>query len=318
MTFLLALTSCKNSTQKDEAICLSCDAEEEMQRASDELDKFDKIIIRYYNQIETNPTEVIKQTEILVKKVKTESDPNNVKWNKFGSLFELRAETYYKSGEYQNSINEIYNDEKNNQESLGGKFSFSSQDCIHLACNYVKLKDYKKAKLYLDSAGLGWYICDYVNANYYEVIGQKNKALQAYIEIKNDKSIDHYDYYQEALKRIVELSNPNPILLDELFYPSARSDNPICKTDNDRRTKIFDLINELPEVKSCKSCDVVSIYKEPKETNSSNYWIKVGHDNGSNFVSQFNFFVDTLTFEIKYLDTKTDKELTLNEWRKQK
>jgi hypothetical protein len=58
------------------------------------------------------------------------------------------------------------------------------------------------------------------------------------------------------------------------------------------------------------------VYKEPVETNSANYWIKVGHDNGSNMVSQFNFFVDTLTYEIRYLDTKSDKQLTLTEWRK--
>lgn len=73
----------------------------------------------------------------------------------------------------------------------------------------------------------------------------------------------------------------------------------------------------MPEVKACKTCNAVSIYKEPDETNSSNYWVKVGHDNASNLVSQFNFFVDTLTYEIKYFDTKADRLLTLPEWRNQ-
>lgn len=287
-----------------------------MQKADEELEKFDKIIIRYYNQIETDPTEVIKQTEILINQVKTEPDSNNVRWNKLSSLFGLRAETFYKKGDYQSSIKEIYREAKNTQEGIGGKFSLGTEDCIHLACNYVKLQDLAKAKTFLDSAGRSWYIVDYVNANYYEVVGNKQKALQAYIEIKNDKSIDHYYYYQDALKRIEELNKPTPKLLNELFYPSARSDNPICRTDNERRTKIFDLINDLPEVKACKTCDGISIYKEPDETNSSCYWVKVGHGS-ANLVSQFNFFVDTLTYEIKYYDTKEDRLLTLHEWRKQ-
>lgn len=297
---------------------MSCDAEDEMQRASDELDKFDKVIIGYYNTINNNPRKVISETQELIDKVKTEADPNNVKWNKLGSLFELRAETFYRIGEYENSIKEIYNDEQNNVETLKGEFSFSSQDCIHLACNYAKLKDYGKTKTFIDSAGRGWYIVDFINANYYELIGDKDKALKAYLQIKNDKSIDHYEYYQDALKRIAELNKPKPKLLDELFYPSARSDNEICKTDNARRDSVFKIVYDLPEVKACASCDVVSIYKEPDETNSSNYWIKVGHDNGSSLVSQFNFYVDTLTYEIKYLDTQTDKILTLEEWRKSK
>ena len=316
LTSFFVLAGCDNSTHTKGKVATSYNAQEQLQKASDELEKFDKIIIEYYNQIDASPTDVIKQTEILINKVKTEPDSNNVRWNKLGSLFGLRAETFYKEGEYQNSIIEIYNEAQNMQEALGGAISLGSEDCIHLACNYVKLKDFSKAKKFLDSAGRSWYIFDYVKANYYEVVGDKNKALQAYVEIKNDKSIDHYYYYQGALKRIEELNKPVPKLLNELFYPSARSDNPICKTDNERREKIFDLINQLPEVKACKTCDGISIYKEPDETNSSNYWVKVGHGS-ANLGSQFNFFVDTLTYEIKYFDTKADRLLTLPEWRKQ-
>lgn len=317
MTCFFALVSCNNSTHKDAAILPSNNSQEELGKAGNELEKFDKIIIGYYNQIEINASYVIRQTDNLIRKVTSEPDSNNVRWNKLGSLFDLRAETFYKNGEYQNSIKEIYKAAKNNQESLGGEFSFGTEGYIHLACNYVKLNDFPKAKSYLDSAGRILYIANYVNANYYEVVGNRMKALQAYNAIKNDKSINHYYYYQDALKRIEELNKPSPKLLHELFYPSSRSDNPICKDDNERRDKIFDLINDLPEVKACKTCNLVSIYKEPDETNSSNYWVKVGHDNSSNLVSQFNFFVDTLTYEIKFFDTKTDKLLTLPDWRKQ-
>ncbi len=300
--------------QKDDAVGV----QERIQKQSDDLEKFDKIMIEYYSKIETSPTEVIKQTENLITKVKTEQDSNNVRWNKLSCLFDLRAETFYKMGGYQNSIREIYKKGKSNQEALGGRFSLGHQDCIHLACNFVKLKDFQKARIFLDSVAKGWYIVDYVISNYYEVIGNKDKALQSYYDIKKQESRDHYYYYKDALKRIEELNKPNPKLLNELYYPSDRPDNEICKTDNERRTKIFDLIDNLPEVKNCKSCDGVSVYKEPKETKSSKYWIRVGHYDGTELVSQFNFSVDTLTYEIRYLDTKTDKELALNEWRKQK
>jgi hypothetical protein len=312
------LASCKNSTHKETEVLTHYDAHLELEKASDELNKFDKIIIRYYNQIEAHATDVITQTDNLITKVTSDPDSNNVRWNKLSSLFDLRAETFYRKGDFQNSIREIYKAAKNMQEAYFDKeFSLGADDCIHLACNYVKLNDFPKAKTFLDSAGRGSYISDYVYANYYEVVGNKTKALQAYLEIKNDKSIDHYYHYQDALRRIEELNKPAPKLLSELFYPSARSDNPICRTDNERRTKIFDLINDLPEVKACNTCDGVSIYKEPDETNSSNYWVKVGNDNESVLVSKFDFFVDTLTFEIKYFDTKADRLLTLPEWRKQ-
>jgi hypothetical protein len=317
LTSFFALASCNNSTHKETAVSTHYDAHLELEKASEELNKFDKVIIGYYNQIETDATDVITQTDNLIKKVTSETDSNEVRWNKLGSLFDLRAETFYKKGDFKSSIKEIYKAAKNNQENFGGKLSFGPEDCIHLACNYVKLNDFPKAKAYLDSAGRGSYIADYVNANYYEVVGNKTKALQAYIEIKNNKSIAHYYYYQGALKCIEELNKPAPKLLNEIFYPSARSDNPICKDDNERRTKIFELINDLPEVKACKNCDVVSIYKEPDETNSSKYWVKVGHKNASVSVSKFDFFVDTLTYEIQYYDTKTDRLLTLPVWRKQ-
>lgn len=318
MTFIFTLTNCKNAPQKDEAICLSCDAEEEMQKASDELDKFDKIITDYYNLIETKPYTVINETNLLIEKVKSEADPNNVKWNKLGSLYDLRAETFYKIGEFEKSIYEIFEEAKNDKVTLGGELYIGDNSAIQLACSYIKLKDFSNAEKYLKKASRGWYLTDFIWANYYEVIGNKGQAIKAYREILKQDEHDHYTFYKDAQKRMSELSKPNAILLTEIYYPSDRQDIEICKTDNDKRTKIFDLINNLPEVKNCKECDMVSIYQEPKHTKSSKYWIKVGHNTGTNLDSQFNFFVDTLTLDITYLDTKTDKQLTLTEWRKLK
>jgi len=314
----LALANCKNVTRKDKAICLSCDAEEKMLKATDELDKFEEVLIGFYDQIKTNPGEVISKTEVLLEKVTTEPDSNNVRSNKLRYLYELRAETFYKSGKFQQSIEEIYKIEKNYQETLGGRFSFGQKECIHLACNYIKLGDYSKAKKYIDSAGNGYYIADFILANYFEVIRNKELALNVYNQILAQEEHDHYYYYQDAKKRVVELRKKNPDLLTELFYPSDRPDDEVCNADNERRTKIFDLISNLPEVENCKGCDVVSVYQDARHAKSGKYWIKVGHDNGTNLVSQFNFFVDTLTYKVTFLDTETGEEIDLDVLRKRK
>jgi tetratricopeptide (TPR) repeat protein len=297
---------------------MSCDKEEEMQRVFAELDQFEKVIIGgFYNEIETNPNKIIKETELLIKKVKTDPDPDNIKWNKLAYLYDLRAETFYNSGRHKHSIEEIYKAAGNYQEWFGGEFSFNDNQYIHLACNYVKLKDYKKAKVYLDSADKRFYTTDVIWGNYYEVIGSKEQALKAYNQILIRDEDDQRFYYKDVQKRVAELKKTNPRLLTELFYPSDRPDEGLLDSEDKRRNKIFDLIGNLPEVKSCKECGI-SIYKEPKQTQSSKYWIKVGPDNGANLVSQFNFFVDSSTYEITFLDTKTDQEIRLEDWRKLK
>jgi hypothetical protein len=318
LILLLVLSSCKNKVKNNDAVYLTdYDNEKQENRAAAELDAFEQILIGYYKQMESNSAELIKQTDILINDIKKQPDPNIVRWNKLRSLHDLRAETFYRMGKYQSSIAEIY---KTGKDSPGsdGEFYFGDAGFIHLACNYVKLKDLQKAKLFLDSANTGWYITDYVVANYYEVAGKKDKALQAYYNIVKEESHDHYYFYRDALMRIQELKKANPALLTELFYPSERPDEEICQTDNERRTKIFDLIYEMPEVKDCKACNSVSIYKEPKQTKSSKYWIKVGQDNRGKLTTQYDFYVDTLTLEITYLDTNTQKELTLSEWRQRK
>ena len=116
----------------------------------------------------------------------------------------------------------------------------------------------------MNKASSGWYITDYVYANYYEVIGSKTKAITAYNKILKKENLDHYYFYKDAQKRMNELTKTNPKLLNELFYPSDRSDNKICKTDNERRTKIFELIRNLPEIK--EDYLGAEIYMEPKHT----------------------------------------------------
>ena len=242
---VLTLSACngrgqkdKKKTQKDIEICVTSEEDEkEMQRVFDELEKFDTIIIEFYNQIETNPNKVIKQTEILINTLKTEPDSDCIRWNKLGDLYDLRAETFYRMGKYQNSIEEIYNNGKNHPDGIypdgrrviNDKLLLTNTHYARLACNYVKLQDFQKAKTYLDSVK-NYAIKDYVIANYYEVIGEKDRALQIYYEIKKEMSRNHslkweQDLYQGSLMRIEELNKPNPKLLTELFYSSHRPDN---------------------------------------------------------------------------------------------
>jgi hypothetical protein len=46
------------------------------------------------------------------------------------------------------------------------------------------------------------------------------------------------------------------------------------------------------------------------------YYVQVGEDNGTNFVTHFNFYVYPDSMRIMYYDTQNDTELTLDKWRK--
>lgn len=60
------------------------------------------------------------------------------------------------------------------------------------------------------------------------------------------------------------------------------------------------------------------IADKPNLADQKYYWIKVGEDNGTNLVTQFNFYVYPDSIRIMYLNTLDDSELTLEEWRKTK
>ena len=81
---------------------------------------------------------------------------------------------------------------------------------------------------------------------------------------------------------------------------------------------MMDLIFALPEIKACTWCDGVSVYKEPDETHSSYYWFKTTAEYDFNMLPEYNFLIDTLTYEIKYYDPETNVQLTLSEWRKKR
>lgn len=110
------------------------------------------------------------------------------------------------------------------------------------------------------------------------------------------------------------------IYTNDLIY---QKDSTIDKKNED---KIYKLILEIPEVKergnyiemksNGKRHLQLMIAETPKENKSNYYWIKVGEDNGTNFVTHYNFYIYTSNFEIKYFDTINDTIVSLDIWRK--
>ena len=295
------VVSAKTQTQKEyhEQI------HDNLDKASEELNWFDNLLITLYKECEINPQRVIFKTDSILNSMSKESDSLHlgVKSNKIGYLHYLRGEIFYKIKQYKKSINEFKNETGQYNE-------------FPLACNYVKLKDFNVAKLYIDSINNLYYISDYVIGNFQEALGKKEEALTIYNKIKNDKSIKHYAYYELAINRIKELEKKNPILLDELYFPTGRPDFEICDDDSENRNRIFDTISTIKEVIECNTCGSTLIYESPQENDKNYYWVKVGPGGGDKAI--FNFFIYVNTFEVKYYDAKNNKLYSLEEWRKMK
>ena len=89
--------------------------------------------------------------------------------------------------------------------------------------------------------------------------------------------------------------------------------------------KIIDTIFKLAEVKERakyieqqtkgKRHLIIWVENTPGSDNQY-YWIKVGEDNGMNFVTHFNFYVYPDSMRIMYFDINNDKEIGLAEWRR--
>jgi tetratricopeptide (TPR) repeat protein len=277
----------------------------DLDRAGYELQIFDSILISLYNESEVNPTRVIFKTDSILNSMSSENDTIHfgVKSNKIGFIHYLRGEIFYKIGQYKKSIIEF-------------KYETGLYNEIPLACNYAKLKDYNRARLYIDSVKNSLYLFDFLDGNYYETIGNKKKALEIYNKIRKDKSIKHYVFYGLAVNRIKELEKVKPKLLDEIYFPTGRPDFEDCDDDSENRNKIFDTISTIKEVSNCNTCSSTMIYESPQENDKNYYWVKVGPGGGENAV--FNFFIYVKTFEIKFYDEKNKKLYRLEDWRKMK
>lgn len=59
------------------------------------------------------------------------------------------------------------------------------------------------------------------------------------------------------------------------------------------------------------------LYKTPEETENGAYWVKIVEDNGSSYVSHFNFFIYPNDGKTTFYDTINDLEIDVEEWQKQ-
>jgi hypothetical protein len=104
------------------------------------------------------------------------------------------------------------------------------------------------------------------------------------------------------------------------------SDHNITKLQSDpKEDKLLNLIYNLPEVKERANYVEkqtngerhlnITIIQTPEEPDDKSYWLKVGEDNGTNFVTHFTFSVNPDTFEVKYYDVINDTLVSLATWR---
>lgn len=303
ISILLTIISCKNSNNRFEVEEKAhMKLHEEMDKVDKEYSKFENQLSKLYGESENDAEKVLKKVDSLLLANKNEKDKykSQIKSDIDRSLHSFKAELFYHLGNYKESISEL-----NFEESKTGSTA------IAYAANYVKLKDFKKAKSFIDSIGNcnGNY---YALGNYYESVGDKTSALKTYKEnLEDDKSRKHFIYYIWTQKRVEELEKNKP-LLNEVFFPT---ENPnfeiceICNVDNAKREKIMNLLAEIPE--NQKDWSGTAILESPYDTGKDYYWVRVTVGN-----REINYYVYPKNYGIKYFDPKTKTVKTVEEWRK--
>lgn len=264
--------------------------------------KYDDYLIKLYKESQNNPETVIRKIDSLLITNKKEKGKyrSQIISNVESKLHYFKAELFYKIGKHKESIDELnFDDDKTGDAAIAH------------AANFVKLKDFKKAKSFIDSIG-NWNGNYYALGNYYETIGDKTSALKTYkYNLEDDKSRKHFIYYIWTEKRVKALEKNEP-LLNEIFFPTG---NPnfevceICNIDNAKRVKITDLLTELPE---SQGWTATTIIESPYDTGRNYYWVKIEVGN-----KEFNYYVDQKNFTINYFNPKTRTLMTLKEWRKE-
>ena len=302
--FFLLLISCKNETNSVFPIT-DYDTEMEMEKVSKEMNIFEDELNKLYVEAEKNPKIIISKINILQKQNKIEKDKyrSQIRDNISDDLGYFKAELLYKIGEFEKSIEQL-------------KIGTSGNDDVGLVCNYVKLKKFEKAKRILDSIP-NYTFNTFIYANFYETIGNKNDALSIYRKIQKDKGINHFVYYKLAVERIKELEKESPNLLKSIYFQPGKPDFEVCDSNNENRTKIMELIRELPEVKDKFTKNAgLTILEDPKDNGKNYYWVSFHEENSLIFKTEYNFYIYQKTFEIKFYDIKKNKIISLAEWRK--
>jgi hypothetical protein len=124
--------------------------------------------------------------------------------------------------------------------------------------------------------------------------------------------------------------NEHPHIVDTA---TVRSNNRVAPGDTVMKAgkdagNVYKLILSLPEVvrmaryiqehtKGSRHMEVM-ISQSPRDSIQNYYWVKAGEDNGTIYVTHYNFFVyPDNHFEIKYFDPINDTLMSLEDWRKE-
>jgi hypothetical protein len=304
---IIACLSCNKqenttfNTKRDQTIPAYID-DEKMQETSLLIKKE---LTALYNEAEAHPENVLREADSLIAANQNEQDAFKklFKQSVESNLMYLKAELHYRLGNYKTSLTLLADSYARGTTEFGR------------AANYIKLKQFDDARMFIDQ-GKGYYIYEYDLGNYYECIGDKKSALKTYYAIRQDKERKHYTYYNMALERITALEKKNPKLLNEIYFPTRNPEYEIAKSDSPVRTKIFDIIEKIPETKGY----AIQIYESPQINDKDYYWVKVGTFTSLNiqpdYKAKYDFFVYPKNFEVKHFDPKTNKTYSLDQWRK--
>lgn len=214
---LIVLYSCKqkdnNSNLSHYDLHPSCKHEEELGKVRDSFDL--KLISLYNSNLPANV--LIFKADSLIKDFNTSKSHLRSEVSKMcqDQISYFKAEIFYKNGNFEESIKQINN-------SIGEYPYVFGDNATALASNYVKLKDYESAKSYIDSLRKGDYIYRYANAQYYECIKNKEKAIEFYQSIVNDSSEKRRFYFKIAQIRLKELHKNNVIFESEIIFPTMK------------------------------------------------------------------------------------------------
>jgi hypothetical protein len=237
LSVILLLISCSNSpknsksTLKKNRLNRSTPyyySEEYQKKKEQDLIEFkDKLTLLYYLSEKEKDSaiwkakELIKNYTLILDTTKSIECKDRIDYypDFIGNLHYFIGETYYKNNELDKSLKEF--------EFETGQFNEISKACI-----YVKQKQFEKAYSELDSLIFRHYLCDFLFANYFETIGEKQKASQKYKSLISESWINNGNYNnlnKRVKERIVELNKSNAILLHELYFPTI---NPQKTKDN--------------------------------------------------------------------------------------
>ena len=127
---------------------------------------------------------------------------------------------------YRNSLNEF------KFTPVNGNYAMAS--------NYMKLKMYDSAHIILLKESPGYYLYDYEWANYYEMIGKKDSAIQLYRNILAEDWIGNGNYEtlkNNSIKRLA-LVLSNKEALTDLYFPTNNPSAMVGVPHNSARMRL--------------------------------------------------------------------------------